>query len=376
MPPFRADHVGSLLRPAAVQAVHERVRRGDISLAERRAIEDEAIRQAVAMQESVGLPAVTDGEMRRGHFLVDFLLGLEGIAPAHASYAIPFHGEHGERGETRSMLAVQAKIRRTRPLVLEDFKFLASIVRSGTPKLCIPSPTYIHMRGGRRTVPESLYPDIDEFWSDLVSAYHAEMAALAAAGCRYVQLDEVVFAFLCDDAIRERVRADGIDPDRAIRRYAEVVDAIAAGAPSGMIVTVHTCRGNHQSMWMAEGGYEPIAEAAFAQPHVHGYFLEYDTERAGGFEPLRFVPKDKWVVLGLVSTKRAELESKDVLKRRIDEASKFVPLERLALSPQCGFASTEKGNRITTDVQRRKLELVVETAREVWGSIGGTQADG
>jgi methionine synthase II (cobalamin-independent) len=367
-PPFRADHVGSLLRPASVQAAHERARTGEVSPAERRAIEDAAIREAVAMQESVGLPALTDGELRRGHFLVDFLLGLEGIAPAHASYAIAFHGEHGERGETRSMLVVNGKIRRRRAIAVEDFKFLAAAARNGTPKVCIPSPTYLHMRGGPRTVPESIYPDIEEFWSDLVAAYHAEMRALAAAGCRYLQIDEVVFAFLCDEGIREHVRADGIDPDRAIRRYAEVVDAIAAGAPPGMVVTVHTCRGNHQSMWMAEGGYEPIAEAAFSQPHVRGYFLEYDTERAGSFEPLRFVPQDKRIVLGLVSTKRAQLESKDALKRRIDEAARYVPLERLALSPQCGFASTEKGNSITPDIERRKLELVVETAREIWGT--------
>ena len=367
-PPFRADHVGSLLRPASVQAAHERARRGEVSPEERRAIEDAAIREAVEMQESVGLPAVTDGELRRGHFLVDFLLRLEGIALADASYAIPFHGEHGERGETRSMLVVNGKIRRTRAIAVADFEFLAATVKKGMPKLCIPSPTYIHMRGGPRTVPESIYPNIDEFWSDIVAAYHAEMQALAAAGCRYLQIDEVVFAFLCDERIRERVRADGIDPDRAIRHYAEVVDAIAAGAPPGMVVTVHTCRGNHQSMWMAEGGYDPIAKAAFAQPHVRGYFLEYDTARAGSFEALRYAPPDKRIVLGLVSTKRAELESKDALKRRIEEAAKYVPLERLGLSPQCGFASTEKGNSISPEVERRKLELVVETAREVWGT--------
>lgn len=368
-PPYRADHVGSLLRPQAVLAAHERELRGEISTAERGALEDAAIRDAVAMQESVGLPAVTDGELRRRHFFVDFLLGFEGIAPAHASYAVPFQGEHGERGETRSMLVVNGKIRRTRAIAVQDFQFLRAAVSRGTPKLCIPSPTYLHMRGGPRTVPESIYPDVEEFWSDIVAAYHAEIQALAAAGCRYLQIDEVAFAFLCDESIRARVRADGLDPDRAIRRYAEVVDAIAAGAPPGMVVTVHTCRGNHQSMWMAEGGYGPIAEAAFSQPHVRGYFLEYDTERAGGFEPLEFMPQDKRVVLGLVSTKRAQLESRDALRRRIDEAARYVPLERLALSPQCGFASTAKGNSITPDEERRKLELVVETARAVWGTV-------
>lgn len=368
-PPFRADHVGSLLRPASVQTAHARARRGEIPAEERRAIEDAAILEVVRMQEAVGIPAVTDGELRRGHFLVDFLLRLDGIALADANYAISFHGEHGERGETRSMLVVSGKVRRTRSIAVDDFKFLAAATATGTPKVCIPSPTYIHMRGGPRTVPERIYPDIEEFWSDVIAAYRAELQALAAAGCRYVQIDEVVFAFLCDERIRERVRADGIDPDRAIRRYAEVVDAIAAGAPPGMVVTVHTCRGNHQSMWMAEGGYDPIAQAVFSQPHVRGYFLEYDTARAGSFEPLRCVPQDKRIVLGLVSTKHAQLESKDDLKRRIDAAARYVPLERLALSPQCGFASTEKGNAITPEIQRRKLELVVETAREVWGSI-------
>lgn len=366
--PFRADHVGSLLRPAAVHAARNQLRLGEISPTQLRTVEDAAIRDAVAMQEAAGLNAITDGEFRRGHFLVDFLTGFEGIVPAQANYALTFKGEHGESGETHSMLVVDRKIRRTHPVAVDDFKFLKSAVTQGVPKLCIPSPTYIHMRGGRKTVSEAVYPDIEEFWSDMIAAYHAEMADLAAAGCTYLQLDEVVFATICDENIRARMRADGLDPDTAAAKYSAVVNAIAAGAPDSMAVTIHTCRGNHQSMWMAEGGYDQVAEAIFSQPHINGFFLEYDTARAGGFEPLRFMPKNKKVVLGLVSSKIAELESKDALKRRIEEAARYVPLERLCLSPQCGFASTEKGNKITADIQRKKLELVVEVASEVWGS--------
>jgi 5-methyltetrahydropteroyltriglutamate--homocysteine methyltransferase len=224
------------------------------------------------------------------------------------------------------------------------------------------------MRGGRKTVSQSAYPDIEEFWIDIVRAFHEEIADLAAAGCTYLQLDEISFAFLCDATIRERMIADGLDPDTETRTYARVVNAIAAGAPPGMTVTVHTCRGNFKSMWMAEGGYDRVASMVFAQPDVDGYFLEYDSERSGGFEPLRYIPKNKKVVLGLVSSKKPEIESKDVLKRRIDEAAKFFPLEQLCLSPQCGFASTHHGNRITEDVERRKLALIVEVASEIWGS--------
>lgn len=365
-PPFRADQVGSLLRPQTLLEARVRAGQGAITAADLRTAENAAIREAVAMQESVGLSAITDGEFRRGHFLVDFLTSLKGIGRMDANYAITFKGEHGETGETRSMLTVNGKIRRTRPVSVDGFAFLRSVT-SRTPKLCIPSPTYLHMRGGRSVISDSVYPDIEEFWSDLVHAYHAEIADLAAVGCTYLQLDEIVFATICDDAIRARMRADGIDPDAAVRKYAEVVSAIAAGAPEQMTVTVHTCRGNHRSMWMAQGGYERVAEVVFSQPHVDAFFLEFDTDRAGGFEPLRFVAGDKTVVLGLVSSKHPDLESKDVLKRRIEEAARYVPLERLCLSPQCGFASTELGNRITPEIQHRKLELVVEVATEVWG---------
>ena len=365
--PFRADHVGSLLRPERLHDARERAKQSEIGAAELAEIEDECIRDAVALQEAAGLQAITDGEFRRGHYLVDFLTGFSGIVPMNTSYALNFKGEGGASGETRSMLTVNARVRRTRPLMVESFKFLKSQT-SRTAKVCLPSPTWIHMRGGRNTVSESVYPDIAEFWRDMVRAFHEEIADLAAAGCTYLQLDEISFAFLCDAQIRDRVRADRLDPDTLTRDYARVVNDIAAGAPSSMTVTVHTCRGNFQSMWMAEGGYDRVAEIVFDQPDVDGYFMEYDTERSGGFEPLRYVPKDKKVVLGLVSSKRPEIESKDLLKRRIDEAAKFFPLSQLCLSPQCGFASTHHGNRISEDVEKRKLALIVEVASEVWGS--------
>jgi 5-methyltetrahydropteroyltriglutamate--homocysteine methyltransferase len=366
-PPFRADHVGSLLRPHALHEARAKAQKGEISAAELCEVEDEAIRDVVALQESAGLQAITDGEFRRGHYLVDFLTGFSGIVPTNTSYALAFKGEGGESGETRSMLTVNAKVKRNRPVMVEPFKFLKSVT-TRTPKLCLPSPTWIHMRGGRKTVSESVYPDIEEFWNDIIRAFHEEIADLAAAGCTYLQLDEISFAFLCDTTIRERIKADGIDPDRVARDYALVVNRIAAGAPPSMTVTVHTCRGNFQSMWMAEGSYDRVAPVVFDQPDVDGYFLEYDSDRAGGFEPLQYVPRDKKVVLGLVSSKKPAIESKDLLKRRIEEAAKFFPLERLCLSPQCGFASTHHGNRITEEVERRKLALIVEVATEVWGS--------
>ena len=367
VPPFRADHVGSLLRPKALHEARAKREKGEIGAEALRAIEDQAIKDAIALQESAGLQAVTDGEFRRTHYLVDFLTGFTGIVPTHTSYALSFHGEDGATGETRSMLTVTEKIRRSRPVMLDSFKFLQAATKR-TPKVCLPSPTWIHMRGGRRTVSATAYPDIEEFWNDLIKAFHEELKDLAAAGCTYIQLDEITFAFLCDAQVRDRVRADGLDPDQLTRDYARIVNDIAAGAPETMTVTVHTCRGNFQSMWMAEGGYERVAGVVFNQPDVDGYFLEYDSDRAGGFEPLKYIPKHKKVVLGLVSSKKPELESKDVLKRRIDEAAKYFPLDRLCLSPQCGFASTHHGNRITEDIERKKLALIVEVASEVWGT--------
>jgi 5-methyltetrahydropteroyltriglutamate--homocysteine methyltransferase len=364
-PPFRADHVGSLLRPAALKAAREKAKRGELSREQLKAVEDRCIREAVAMQEAAGLESITDGEFRRAFWHVDFLTGFEGIVATQGQYALKFHGEGGAESETRSMMVVNAKVKRTRPVAVDHFRFLKETTKR-TAKLCIPAPTYLHMRGGRRVVNERVYPDIEEFWSDITAAYRQEIAELAQAGLEYLQIDDVSFACLCDENIRAQVKRDGEDPARLPALYASIISTLLEGRPKSLGVTMHTCRGNHASMWMAEGGYDAVAEAVF-QTAVDGFFLEYDTARAGNFAPLRFLPKGKKVVLGLVSTKKPELEDRAALKRRVDEASKYVPLEYLCLSPQCGFASSEVGNKLTADDQKRKLELVVETAREIWG---------
>ena len=364
-PPFRADHVGSLLRPPELKDARDKAKRGALSAEELKEVEDRAIRKAVAMQEAAGLQAVTDGEFRRAFWHVDFLTGFEGIVATQGQYALKFHGEGGAESETRSMMVVQSRVKRTRPVMLDHFRFLKKATKK-TAKLCIPAPTYLHMRGGRRVVNESAYPDVEEFWSDITRAYRQEIADLAAAGLEYLQIDDVSFACLCDEGIRAQVRGDGEDPAKLPAQYARIISNLIAERPKSLGVTMHTCRGNHASMWMAEGGYDAVAEAVF-QTEVDGFFLEYDTARAGGFEPLRFLPKGKKVVLGLISTKTPRLESKDQLKKRVDEAAKYVPLEDLCLSPQCGFASSEVGNRLTEDDQKRKLALVAETAREIWG---------
>jgi 5-methyltetrahydropteroyltriglutamate--homocysteine methyltransferase len=364
-PPFRADHVGSLLRPAALKAAREKAKRGELSREQLKAVEDRCIREAVAMQEAAGLESITDGEFRRAFWHVDFLTGFEGIVATQGQYALKFHGEGGAESETRSMMVVNAKVKRTRPVAVDHFRFLKETTKR-TAKLCIPAPTYLHMRGGRRVVNERVYPDVEEFWSDITAAYRQEIAELAQAGLEYLQIDDVSFACLCDENIRAQVKRDGEDPARLPALYASIISTLLEGRPKSLGVTMHTCRGNHASMWMAEGGYDAVAEAVF-QTAVDGFFLEYDTARAGNFAPLRFLPKGKKVVLGLVSTKKPELEDRAALKRRVDEASKYVPLEYLCLSPQCGFASSEVGNKLTADDQKRKLELVVETAREIWG---------
>src|SRR5262245_39886690 len=268
---FRADHVGSLLRPASLHDARAKAQEQKLTPAELRAIEDECIRDAVALQEAAGLDVITDGEFRRGHYLVDFLTAFTGIVPTQTSYALSFKGEGGATGETRSMLTVTDKVKRTRPVMVEDFRFLKSATKR-TPKVCLPSPTWLHMRGGRKTVSPDVYPDIEAFWRDIVQAFHEEIRDLAAAGCTYLQLDEISFAFLCDATIRERVRADGLDPDDLTRKYTRVVNAIAASAPPSMTVAVHTCRGNFQSMWMAEGSYDRVASIVFDQPDVDAYF--------------------------------------------------------------------------------------------------------
>ena len=363
--PFRADQVGSLLRPSELKKARQDFKNGKITAQNLKAVEDREIRRAVAMQEAAGLQGITDGEFRRAFWHVDFLTGFEGIAATQGQYALKFHGEGGVESETRSMMVVTGKVKRTKPVMVDHFKFLASQTKK-TAKLCIPAPTYLHMRGGRKVVDAAAYPDIEEFWADITRAYQEEIADLAAAGCTYLQIDDVSFATLCDEGIRAQVRRDGEDPDQLPALYASVISHLLKNKPETMTVTMHTCRGNHASMWMAEGGYDQVAEGIF-QTAVDGFFLEYDTSRAGGFEPLRFCPKGKKVVLGLISTKTPGLEKKDMLKKRIEEATKFVPLEDLCLSPQCGFASSETGNRVSEDDQRRKLELVVQVASEVWG---------
>ena len=364
-PPFRADHVGSLLRPAALKAAREKRKSGAISAADLKSVEDRCIRDAIAMQEAAGLESITDGEFRRAFWHVDFLTGFEGIIATQGQYALKFHGEGGAESETRSMMVVNSKVRRTRPVMVDHFRFLKETTKR-TAKLCIPAPTYLHMRGGRKVVNEKAYPDVEEFWSDITRAYRQEIADLSKAGLEYLQIDDVSFACLCDDNIRAQVKRDGEDPAQLPAQYARIISDLIAERPKSLSVTMHTCRGNHASMWMAEGGYDAVAEAVF-QTEVDGFFLEYDTARAGGFAPLRFVPKSKKVVLGLVSTKTPVLEKKDALKRRVEEASRYVPLENLCLSPQCGFASSEVGNKLTEDDQKRKLALVAETAKEIWG---------
>lgn len=365
-PPFRADHVGSLLRPPELHAAREAALAGKITATQLHEVEDRSIRAVVALQEAAGLKAVTDGEHRRTMWHTDFLTGFDGIVSTKTNYSVAFRGEGGETAGTSSMLTVNAKVRRSKPIMVDHFAFLKSVTRQ-TAKFCIPSPTYLHMRGGRKVVDTKAYPDMDEFWDDIGKAYRAEIADLAAAGCTYLQIDDVSFATMCDAGVQAQIKADGEDFDALPGKYADIVNSLLAEKPASMAVTMHTCRGNFQSMWMAEGGYDTVADSAFNRINVDGFFLEYDTERAGGFEPLRYMPKNKRVVLGLVSTKSPRLETRDELKRRIDEASKYVALDNLCLSPQCGFASTHHGNKITPDIQRRKLELIVAVADEVWG---------
>ena len=338
-PPFRADHVGSLLRPSYVKTDRER-----------------AIREIVAKQEAIGLQGITDGEFSRDWWHLDFLTQLEGVT-ARQNPGPKFGGTE----EQPPIPTVTGKVRYGKPIMVEDFRFLKSLTRR-TAKFTIPSPSMLHLRAGRVGI---AYDDMEEFWADAAQAYRDALDAFAAAGCSYLQLDDVAFAYLCDPKIRSQARRNGDDPQALPARYAKTIRTVLEKKPKGMTVAMHTCRGNFKSAWVAEGGYEPVAEAMFSSG-VDAFFMEFDTERAGGFEPLRFVPKDKTVVLGLVSSKTPKLESKDELKRRIDQAAKYVPLERLCLSPQCGFSSTHHGNALTPEEQWRKLELVVEVAREVW----------
>jgi 5-methyltetrahydropteroyltriglutamate--homocysteine methyltransferase len=361
-PPFRADHVGSLLRPAELREARAAAKRGEIDAEQLRGVEDRCIRQAVARQEAVGLQGITDGEFRRDWWHIDFLTGFEGVEAVADPSTRAFH----DADEAVPVLTVTGKLKRAHPVMVDAFTFLRS-VSTRTPKLTIPSPSMLHMRGGRPAIGRAAYPDLGEFWADAARMYREEIRDLAAAGCTYLQLDDVSFAYLCDESIREGYRTRGDDPDQAPRVYADTINAALRDRPPGLTVTIHTCRGNFKSTWMASGGYDPVAEVVFGGLDVDGYFLEYDSERAGGFEPLRFVPKGKKVVLGLVTTKSPQLEDSDLLERRIAQAARYVPLEDLCLSPQCGFSSTHHGNKLTETDQWRKLERIVEVARKVWG---------
>jgi len=366
-PPFRADHVGSLLRPKKLLDARAAKAKGSISAEALRAVEDEAIREAVSLQERIGLEAVTDGEFRRTQWHLDFLLSFANVKLVPSKLKLHFHTDAGAIEVTAPTLFVAGKLARPKPIFVDHFKFVKSVAHA-TPKQTIPSPTIMHFRGGRAAVDRAAYPDMDGFFADLARVYREEIAGLAEAGCSYLQIDETNFAYLCDPAMREQVRRNiGEDPDKLPRLYATLIDDAIAGRPKDMAVCMHICRGNNQSAWLAEGGYEPVADVLFNEIGIDGYFLEYDSPRAGDFKPLRFVPKGKIVVLGLVTTKTAPLEQKDELKRRIDEAAKYVPLDQLALSPQCGFSSTVEGNKVTLEDEIAKLRLVVETAREVWG---------
>ncbi len=366
-PPFRADHVGSLLRPQRLLQAREDFANGRISSEELRSIEDEAIREVVRMQEEVGLQAATDGEFRRASWHMDFIYQIGGISKAPGNIKVEFHNPEGDIEFTPAALQIKEKVGLRETIFGEDFRFLQSVVSTATPKLSIPSPSMVHYRGGRAAIDEDVYPDLEEFWIDLTDAYAEEVRALGELGCTYLQFDDTSLAYLNDPRQRAMIAEQGGDAEHQHEIYIRNINRALKNRPEGMTVTTHMCRGNFRSSWAAEGGYDFVAEVLFNELAVDGFFLEYDDARSGGFEPLRFVPKDKIVVLGLVTTKRGELEDKDVLKRRIEEASRFVDMEQLCLSPQCGFSSTVEGNLLTYEQQVDKLRLIVETAREVWG---------
>jgi 5-methyltetrahydropteroyltriglutamate--homocysteine methyltransferase len=366
-PPFRGDHVGSLLRPPAVHRARADAAAGLITPQQRRAIEDEAIRDVVRMQQDVGLSTVTDGEFRRASWHMDFIYRLGGITRADEKLTVRFYNNEGTLEFEAAALRVSDRIGLRETIFGDDFSFLMAQAGAGRPKLTIPSPSMVHYRGGRAAIDPAVYPDLDEFWHDLSAAYADQVRRLAELGCTYLQFDDTSLAYLNDPRQREMIATQGGDPEHQHERYIRQINAALAGRPASMAVTTHLCRGNFQSSWAAEGGYDFVAEALFSQLEVDGFFLEYDDERSGGFQPLRFVPPGKMVVLGLVTTKRGELERIDDVKRRIDEASRYLPLDQLCLSPQCGFSSTVEGNRLSYQEQVAKLRLVVQTAREVWG---------
>src|SRR5260370_10870213 len=368
-PPFRADHVGSLLRPAELLRARAEHQGGRLLVEELRAIEDAAVRDVVRMQREVGLSGVTDGEFRRGSWHMDFLYQIGGVAKTDQTLRIQFRNEAGPVEAALGAFRIAGKLTLDKTIFAEDFAYLKSVAPPGaTPKLTIPSPSMLHYRGGRAVIDPAAYPEMDAFWHDLAAVYAKEIAGLAALGCTYLQLDDTSLAYLNDPA--QRAYVDSIGGDGATQHLTNIrlINQALAGKPAGMTVCTHMCRGNFRSSWMAQGGYDHVAEALFGELQVDGFFLEYDDARSGSFAPLRFVPRGaKRVLLGLVTTKRAALESKHQLERRIDEAAKYVPLDQLCLSPQCGFSSTVDGNALTIEEEKAKLSLVAELARAVWG---------
>ena len=364
-PPFRAEHVGSLLRPQRLLDARERVLRGELTTAQLSEVEDEEIARVVSRQESTGLALATDGEFRRTQWHFDFFVGLDGVEfPKVAESYVP-SGQDARVQPTTDRPRVVGKIGFTDHPMLRHFEFLAAHTNV-TPKVSIPAPSVLHFRNGSAVIDESAYTDLDEFFHDLGAAYGKAVRAFADAGCRYLQLDETSFAYLCDPDQRRMLIDRGDDPDYLLERYTEALNAAAAGAPESMTLAMHMCRGNNRSNWHASGGYEAIADNAFNRVNVNGYFMEYDSDRAGGFEPLRFLPQGKIAVLGLLTSKTGLLEDPSELGKRVDEAARFTGLDRLALSPQCGFASIDKGNILTEDEQWRKLETVVALAERIW----------
>ena|SRR5579883_2735714 len=366
LPPFRADHVGSLLRPRELAEARAARKAGRLSPDALRAIEDRHIVAAIRRQEETGLRAATDGEYRRAFWHFDFVSGLDGVELYEPEQKVMFTG-----GVPLPLsLRVVGKIGWSKPVMIDHYRFVADHVNSAMPKMTIPAPSVVHFRGGRRSIDAKTYPDMDGFFADLGEAYNKAVAAFGAAGCRYLQLDEVNIAYLCDPEQIAGLKARGEHVENLLSIYAGMLNRAIEGRPDGMVISMHLCRGNFRSHWVASGGYEPVAEVLFNQINSDAYFMEYDSDRAGGFEPLRFVPRgNKVVVLGLITSKSGALESKDELKRRIDQAAKYLPLEQLALSPQCGFASTEEGNTLTEEEQWAKLRLCVEVAQEVWGGV-------
>jgi methionine synthase II (cobalamin-independent) len=368
-PPFRADHVGSLLRPPALTRARAEFKAGRIDGDELRSVEDEAILDVMALQRDAGLQTVTDGEFRRTSWHMDFIYALDGIEQVSGeSIHVQFRSDEGEFDYAPPAMRVAGTVALPETIFADAFTFVRDNAQAGqTPKLTIPSPSMVHYRGGNSSLDSSVYPDPDTFWDDLTAAYAAQVRGVYELGCRYLQLDDTSLAYVNDPAQRAHIQEIGGDPDHLHEQYIANLNRALADKPEDLVITTHLCRGNNQSMWAAEGGYDFVAEALFGDLNVNGYFLEFDDARSGGFEPLRFVPAGKHVVLGLVTTKRPELEDRDLLKRRIEEASQYVDIDQVCLSPQCGFSSTEEGNRLSIDEERAKLELIVEVAEEVWG---------